>query len=90
MSDWPSAEWQSWPIPVDECAEKADDATDHDLNKWLDLCSINYLHYGEANFWYSIPPEHARRFERMADILFPNLLKKCRILFATQIVVDLA
>lgn len=43
----------------------------------MDLHSINYLHYGEAKFWYCIPPAYCRRFERMADGIFSNLHKDC-------------
>nr|XP_061797327.1 lysine-specific demethylase 4A-like [Nerophis lumbriciformis] len=43
----------------------------------MDLYSINYLHFGEPKSWYCVPPEHGRRFERLAQGFFSGSAQSC-------------
>ncbi|KAM8874724.1 lysine-specific demethylase 4B isoform 1-T2 [Spinachia spinachia] len=43
----------------------------------MDLYSINYLHFGQSKSWYSVPPEHGKRLERLAKGFFPGSSQGC-------------
>eukprot|EP01080_Neovahlkampfia_damariscottae_P007386 gene7386-11708_t len=43
----------------------------------LNLCSINYLHFGKPKRWYCIPPEYSQKFENYARFLYPGDAKEC-------------
>lgn len=43
----------------------------------MDLYSINYLHFGAPKTWYSVPPEHGRKIEKLANSCFPASFKTC-------------
>ena len=43
----------------------------------LDLYSVNYLHFGAPKTWYTVPPEHRKRFEIVAQGLCPELFRTC-------------
>ncbi|KAL9881943.1 putative lysine-specific demethylase 4B [Glossina fuscipes fuscipes] len=43
----------------------------------MDLYSINYLHFGAPKAWYSVPPEHGRKFEKVANQYFKSTYQNC-------------
>ncbi|XP_037888428.1 serine-rich adhesin for platelets-like isoform X2 [Glossina fuscipes] len=43
----------------------------------MDLYSINYLHFGAPKTWYSVPPEHGRKLEKIANQYFPASYQNC-------------
>ncbi|KAG1689546.1 putative lysine-specific demethylase 4B [Nymphon striatum] len=43
----------------------------------MDLYSINFLHYGAPKSWCAIPPEHGRRFERVAENYYADQKQSC-------------
>jgi jumonji domain-containing protein 2 len=43
----------------------------------MDLFSINFLHFGEPKYWYSVPPHAAHQMEALAKTLFPSQFRSC-------------
>lgn len=43
----------------------------------MNLLSINYLHAGAPKYWYAIAPEHAKRFESLAQSHFGPAARDC-------------
>lgn len=43
----------------------------------MDLYSINYLHFGEPQSWYVVPPDHGKRLEELAKGFFPGSAQSC-------------
>ncbi|KAE8251394.1 hypothetical protein A4X06_0g2704 [Tilletia controversa] len=44
----------------------------------MDLCSINYIHFGAPKQWYAIPQKDAKRFETAMETSFPSDAKRCK------------
>ncbi|KAF5366194.1 hypothetical protein D9758_005697 [Tetrapyrgos nigripes] len=43
----------------------------------MDLCSINYIHFGAPKFWYAIPQQQANRLEQTMRSYFPKDTSQC-------------
>uniref|UniRef100_A0A8C6SYF1 [histone H3]-trimethyl-L-lysine(9) demethylase n=1 Tax=Neogobius melanostomus TaxID=47308 RepID=A0A8C6SYF1_9GOBI len=43
----------------------------------MDLYSINYLHFGEPQSWYVVPPDQGKRLEELAKGFFPGSAQSC-------------
>ncbi|ETV70926.1 hypothetical protein, variant [Aphanomyces astaci] len=43
----------------------------------MELYSINYLHTGSPKVWYTVPPAHASRVERVCQTMFPHEHMAC-------------
>lgn len=43
----------------------------------MDLYSISYLHFGEPQSWYVVPPDHGKRLEELAKGFFPGSAQSC-------------
>jgi len=44
----------------------------------MDLCSINYLHYGKPKFWYTIPVSENKKLEDFARSQYPDGFNRCK------------
>ncbi|KXS20383.1 JmjC-domain-containing protein [Gonapodya prolifera JEL478] len=44
----------------------------------VDLCSINFVHFGQGKQWYTIPPVHREKFEQLARSNFPEDYRLCK------------
>ncbi|KAF0700704.1 Aste57867_8758 [Aphanomyces stellatus] len=44
----------------------------------MELYSINFLHTGKPKIWYTVPPQHAARVERICQTMFPDEYMACQ------------
>lgn len=44
----------------------------------MDLCSINYHHFGEPKHWYAIAGRDKEKFETLVKKLYPSQYKACK------------
>ncbi|KAE8222532.1 hypothetical protein CF319_g4286 [Tilletia indica] len=44
----------------------------------MDLCSINYIHFGAPKQWYAIPQKDRKRFETAMEASYPSDARRCK------------
>ncbi|RHY97920.1 hypothetical protein DYB37_010907 [Aphanomyces astaci] len=55
----------------------------------MELYSINYLHTGSPKVWYTVPPAHASRVERVCQTMFPHEHMACHECVPHNVTLDM-